>query len=106
MRLLFSILFLFFLQRAWSQDSGDGFVRTIEGLRRDDSLNAKTYPGNTFAGLLTGCHDTGTLVLINTLTDAEAAGTETLYYIRDGALSKVFMMAARFEAHEEWPGYF
>lgn len=106
MRLLFPILFLFFLQQAWSQDGGDDFVRTTERLRHDGSLTTKTYPGKTFAGSLTGYYHNGTLVLINTLTDAEAAGTETLYFIRDGALSKVFIMAAQFEAHEEWAGYF
>lgn len=106
MRLLFTILFLFILQQSWSQDSADDFVRTIEQLRRDGSLTAKIYPGKTFAGALTGYYDKGTLVLINSLTDAEAAGTETLHYIKDGALSKVFIMAAQFEAHEEWAEYF
>jgi hypothetical protein len=40
------------------------------------------------------------------LTDAEAAGTETLYYIKDGVLKKVFIMAATFASSDEWNEYY
>jgi hypothetical protein len=106
MRLLFSLLLLFFLQQARAQGRGDDFVRRIERLRHENKLITKTYPDKTSVGSLTGYYDKGALVLINSLTDAEAAGTETLYYIRNGALSKVFIMAAQFNSHEEWAEYF
>lgn len=106
MRILISILLVFFLQQTWAQDKDDDFVRKVERLRRGNNLTVKTYPGKTFVGSLTGYYDKGKLVLINSLTDAEAAGTETLYYIRNGALSKVFIMAAQFDSNEEWDAYF
>ena len=40
------------------------------------------------------------------MTDAEEAGTETLYFIKDGVLKKVFILAATFESNDEWKEYY
>jgi hypothetical protein len=57
-------------------------------------------------GSVTGYYDKDSIVLINSLTDAEAAGTETLYFIKDGTLKKVYVMAATFDSNDEWKEYY
>ena len=107
MRALLSILILSFLIQACSQaKKDDEFVWMIENLRKENLLTTKTYPEKTFVGSLTGYYDKGTLVLMNSLTDAEEAGTETSYYIKDGRLTKVYIMDAKFDSHAEWAAYF
>jgi hypothetical protein len=60
----------------------------------------------TFVGSVTGYYDNNSLVLTNSLTDAEAAGTETFYFIKHGVLKKVFIVAATFEPNDEWKEYY
>jgi hypothetical protein len=55
---------------------------------------------------VTGYYNKDSIVLISSLTDAEIAGTETLYFIKCGTLKKVFMMAATFHSNEEWKEYY
>jgi hypothetical protein len=57
-------------------------------------------------GSVTGYYDKDSIVLISSLTDAEAAGTETLYFIKDGILKKVFVMEATFDSNNEWKEYY
>jgi hypothetical protein len=107
MKILITILALFLSAQARSQNNDvDDFVRTVTKLRKDKKLTAKIHPDKTFVGSLTGYYDKDSLVLINTLTDAEAAGTETLYFIQNGLVKRVYTIAAQFDSNEEWPEYF
>lgn len=63
--------------------TADDYVRTIEKLRSKGKLTTKSSIDKTFVGSVTGYYDHDSIVLINSLTDAEAAGTETLYFGRD-----------------------
>lgn len=91
--------------QVWSQ-TPDDYARTIEKLRSKGKLTIKSSTDKTFVGSVTGYYDNDSIVLINSLTDAEAAGTETLYFIKDGLLKKVFIMAATFDSSDEWPRYY
>lgn len=106
MRLILIILASFVLRVTYSQSKDNNYVDKIEKLRGENKLTVKTYPEKTFVGSLSGYYYNDALVLINSLTDAEAAGTETLYYIEHGVLRKVFAMAATFDSNKEWPEYF
>lgn len=66
----------------------------------------KASTDKTFAGSVRAYYDKDSLVLINSLTDAEAAGTETLYFLKDGILKKVFIMGATFDSSDEWTDYY
>ncbi len=103
-RLLIALTFLVSGQ-VCSQPT-DSYVKTIEELRSKGKLTAKSSIDKTFVGSVTGYYDKDSLVLISSLTDAEAAGTETLYFIKDGTLKKVFVMAATFDSNDEWKEYF
>lgn len=103
---LLAILVWLPLHPAVSQSLHDDFVDRIENLKTAKKLMVKTYPGKTFAGALTGYYDGDALVLINSLTDAEFGGTETLYYIKNGSLHSVFISTASFHSSDEWAGYF
>ena len=105
MRQLFIALTLLTFGQVWSQTSDD-YVRTIEKLRGKGKLTTKSSTGKTFVGSVTGYYDNNSIVLINSLTDAEEAGTETLYFIKDGVLKKVFILAATFESNDEWKEYY
>lgn len=106
MRLLLIITTLFLSTRVYSQNKAiDHWVKTVDTLRKDGKLTTRAYPDKTFVGAFAGYYDKDSLVLINSLTDAEAAGTETLYYIKDGALQKVFILAAVFDSNNEWNEY-
>jgi hypothetical protein len=105
MRLLITLLTVFTFGQLWSQ-TPDDYVRTIETLRGKGKLTAKRSEDKTFVGAVTGYYHNDSIVLINTLTDAEAAGTETLYFVKDGVLKKVFIMAATFESNADWKGYY
>lgn len=89
----------------WSQPT-DSYVKRIEKLRSKGKLTAKSSFDKTFVGSVTGYYDKDSIVLINSLTDAEAAGTETLYFIKDGTFEKVFVMAATFDSNDEWKEYY
>jgi hypothetical protein len=84
----------------------DSYVKTIEKLRSKGKLTTKSSIDKTFVGSVTGYYDKDSIVLINSLTDAEAAGTETLYFIKDGTLKKVYVMAATFDSNDEWNEYY
>ena len=103
-RLLIALTFLVSGQ-GWSQ-STDNYVKTIEKLRSKGKLTTKSSIDKTFVGSVTGYYDKDSIVLISSLTDAEAAGTETLYFIKDGTLKKVFVMAATFDSNDEWKEYY
>jgi len=103
-RLLIALTFLVSGQ-GWSQ-STDNYVKTIEKLRSKGKLTTKCSIDKTFVGSVTGYYDKDSIVLINSLTDAEAAGTETLYFIKDGTLKKVYVMAATFDSNDEWKEYY
>ena len=90
---------------AWSQ-SPDYYVKSIEKLRSKGKLTAKSSIDKTFVGSVTAYYDKDSLVMISSLTDAEAAGTETLYFLQRGALSKAFVMESTFNSSDEWTGYF
>ena len=105
MRLLLSVLTVLTFGQSWSQ-SADDYVKTIEKLRHEGKLTAKVSPDKTFAGSVTAYYDKDSLVLINSLTDAETAGTEILYFLKDGFLTKAFIMDATFNANEEWAEYY
>jgi hypothetical protein len=105
MRLLFIALTFLVSGQVWSQPT-DNYVRTIEKLRSKGKLTTKSSVDKTFVGSVTGYYDKDSIVLINSLTDAEAAGTETLYFIKDGILKKVFVMEATFESNDEWKEYY
>jgi len=103
-RLLIALTFLVSGQ-VWSQ-STENYVKTIEKLRSKGKLSTKNSSDKTFVGFVTGYYDKDSIVLISSLTDAEAAGTETLYFIKDGTLKKVFVMAATFDSNDEWKDYY
>jgi antitoxin component YwqK of YwqJK toxin-antitoxin module len=105
MKLLFIILAFLLSAQAWPQRP-DNYVKTIEKLKGKGKLTTMTYPCKTFVGSLTGYRNNGSLVLINSLTDAEAAGTETLYYLKNGILRKVFIMNVTFDSNDEWQEYY
>jgi len=104
--LLFTILIVCFCQPAFTQQQKEDFVGRIERLRKENKLTVKAYPDKTFVGSVAGYYDNGSLVLINSLTDAEFGGTETCYYIKGGALHSVFVSTASFHSSDEWAGYF
>jgi len=106
MRSLFIILLICSFHLAFAQQQKEDFVGWVEKLRKENKVTIKAYPDKTFVGSLTGYYDNGSLVLINSLTDAEFGGTETLYYIKDGALHSVFISTASFDSSDEWAGYF
>lgn len=105
MRLLFIILTVFAFGQSWSQ-SEDDYVKTIERLLTKGKLTTKTSTDKTFVGSVTAYYDKDSLVLINSLTDAEAAGTETLYYIKNGVLKKVFIMTALLSSNDKWAEFY
>jgi hypothetical protein len=105
MRLLFIALTFLVSGQVWSQPT-DNYVRTIEKLRSKGKLTTKSSVDKTFVGSVTGYYDKDSIVLISSLTDAEAAGTETLYFIKDGILKKVFVMEATFDSNNEWKEYY
>ncbi|HEY0652963.1 MAG TPA: hypothetical protein VGD65_07540 [Chryseosolibacter sp.] len=106
MRLFLSIVAVSFFGQAYSQDKDiDNFVRKVENLRREAKLTVKVYPDKAFEGSVTGYYVKDSLVLIATLTDAETGGRETLYYIREGQLRKVYIMTAKFDSNNEWAEY-
>jgi hypothetical protein len=104
MKLLFTALTFLTFAHAWSQKSDD-YAKTIENLRSKGKLTTKSTADKTVVGAVTGYYDNDSIVLINSLTDAEAAGTETLYFIKDGILTKVYIMAATFDSNDEWSDY-
>jgi antitoxin component YwqK of YwqJK toxin-antitoxin module len=103
-RLLIALTFLVSGQ-VYSQPT-DSYIKTIEKLRSKGTLTTKSSIDKTFVGSVTGYYDKDSIVLINSLTDAEAAGTETLYFIKDGTLKKVYVMAATFDSNGEWKEYY
>jgi hypothetical protein len=103
-RLLIALT-VFACQQAWSQ-STDNYVKRIEKLRSQGKLTAKTSIDKTFAGSVTAYYDKDSIVLISSLTDAEAAGMETMYFIKDGTVMKVYKMAATFSSDDEWKEYY
>jgi hypothetical protein len=105
MRLLSITLTFLTFGQVWSQKADD-YVKTIENLRSKGKLIAKSSTDKTFVGSVTGYYHNDAIVLINSLTDAEAAGSETFYFIKDRVLKKVFIMAATFESSDEWLGYY
>lgn len=106
MRLLLISTAIFLTTQVYSQNKTiDQWVKTVDALRKSGKLTVRVHPDKTFVGALAGYYDNDSLVLINSLTDAEAAGVETLYYIKDGALQKVLIMAAVFDSSDEWNEY-
>ena len=105
MKFLLAILAVSIFAHSWSQ-SPDDYVKSIERLRSKGKLTAKSSIDKTFVGSLTAYYDKDSLVLITSLTDAEAAGTETLYFLQKGVLTKAFVMEAIFNASDEWTEYF
>jgi len=105
MRLLIIILTFITFGQARSQHP-DTYVKTIEKLKSKGKLTTKSSTEKTFVGSVTGYYDNDSLVLISSLTDAEAAGTETLYFIKEGVLKKVFIIAATFDSNVEWKEYY
>ncbi|MBL7834639.1 MAG: hypothetical protein JNK18_11830 [Cyclobacteriaceae bacterium] len=91
--------------QGWSQ-SPDNYVKSIEKLRSKGKLTTKSSIDKTFAGSVTGYYYKDSIVLISSLTDAEAAGTETLYFLKDGRLKKVFVMSTTFESNDDWKEYY
>jgi len=107
MRTITILIFLLQFGHCFGQNTNlDPWTKRIDSLRQKNKLTAKHYPDKTFVGSLTGYYFADTLVFINTLTDAEEAGTETQYYIKDGSLIKVLIMAARFDSSSEWTDYY
>ena len=105
MRLLLVLVALLTFTPSWSQKK-DKVVRAIEKLRREGKLDKKSFEDKTIVGLLDGYYYKGSLVLINSLADAEAAGTETLYYLKKGTLWQAFIMSATFPSHAYWSNYY
>lgn len=105
MRLVFTVLTVLTFGQLWSQ-SVDDYVKTIERLRSSRNLITKSSTDKTFVGAVTAYYHKDSLVLINTLTDAEAAGTETLYFIEKGILKKMLIVAATFDSNAEWKEYY
>jgi hypothetical protein len=103
-RLLIALAFLVSGQ-VYSQPT-DSYIKTIEKLRSKGKMTTKSSIDKTFVGSVTGYYDKDSIVLINSLTDAEAAGTETLYFIKDGTLKKVYVMSATFDSNDEWKEYY
>ncbi len=91
--------------QVWSQPT-DNYVKTIEKLRGKGKLTSKSSIDKTFVGSVTCYYYKDSVVLISSLTDAEAAGTETLYFIKDGILKKVFVIDATFDSSDEWEEYY
>jgi hypothetical protein len=105
MRLLFIELTFIVSGQVYSQPT-DSYVKTIEKLRSKGKLTTKSSIDKTFVGSVTGYYDKDSIVLVNSLTDAEAAGTETIYFIKEGTLKKVYVMAATFDSNDEWKEYY
>lgn len=105
MRLLFIALTILTFGQVLSQ-TPDDYVKTIEKLRSKGKLTTKSSTDKTFVGSVNRYYNNDSIVLINSLTDAEAAGTETLYFVKDEVLKKVFIMAATFDSSDEWTGYY
>ncbi len=101
-----TILCILFFGSAFSQVDVDNFVKTIEKLRREKKLIIKAYPDKTFVGSLTGYYQDDSLVLINTLTDGEMSGRESLYYFKNGNLVKLYIIKAEFDSSDVWRDYF
>ena len=101
MKSIFLLFVIFILSNvslaAQDGNSADDWVKAVDLLRKAGKLKVKTYPDKTFAGSLSGYYDNDSLVFINSLTDAEATGSETSYYIKDGVLQKAFIMTAEVE---------
>ena len=72
MKFLLTILTVLIFGHAWSQ-SPDDYVKSIEKLRGKGKLTAKSSVDKTFVGSVTAYYHKDSLVLISTLTDAEAA---------------------------------
>lgn len=105
MKFLLTILTILICGHSWAQ-SPDDYVKAIQKLRSKDKLTAKSSVDKTFVGSVTAYYDNDSLVLISTLTDAEAAGTETLYFLQRGVLTKAFVMESTFNSSNEWTEYF
>lgn len=105
MKFLFTIVIVLIFEPAWSQ-SPDYYVKAIEKLRTKGKLTAKSSIDKTFVGSVTAYYYNDSLVLISTLTDAEAAGTETLYFLKRKVLTKAFVMESTFNSTDEWTEYF
>jgi hypothetical protein len=105
MRIRFTILTVFAFGELWSQ-SVDNYVKAIERLRTRGQLIAKTSTEKTFVGSVTAYYEKDSLVLINSLNDAEATGTETLYYIKNGVVKKVHIMIALLESNDKWAEFY
>lgn len=105
MRLLITILTVLTFGQLWSQ-TPDDYVKTIEKLRSKGKLTTKASTDKTIVGSMRVYYDRDSLVLINSLTDAEAAGTEILYFLKEGVLKKAFIMAATFDSNDEWTEYY
>ena len=102
------ILFTIWVGFTFGQLSGqsvDSYVTSIEKQRRAGVLIEKASADKTVVGSLTAFYDGDSLVLINSLMDGEASGVESLYYIKDGALKKVFIMTAHLGTNDKWKGY-
>jgi hypothetical protein len=104
MKTLLTVLLILSFGELWSQ-SADAYVKSIDKLRRKGKLTFKSSTDKTIVGSLTAYYYNGSLVLLSSLTDAETAGTETLYYLRGEELVKVYMMAAQLRSHEDWKRY-
>jgi len=105
MRLLFTVLTVLTFGQLWSQ-SADNYVKTIERLRSKSKLTTKSSTDKTFVGSVTAYYDKDSLVLINSLRDGETGGAETLYFLKNGVLMKVFIMSTAFDSRDEWSGYY
>lgn len=105
MRLIITILTLLTFGQVWSQ-TPDDYVKTIEKLRSKGKLTTKASTDKIFVGSMRVYYDKDSIVLINSLTDGETGGTEILYFLKDGVLKKVFIMAVAFESSDEWTEYY
>jgi len=104
MKTLLTIFTVFLSGQSLSQ-SPDDYVKAIEKLRSKGKLTAKSSIDKTFVGSVTAYYDKD-LVLISSLTDAEAAGTETQYFLQSGVLTKAFVIESTFNSSDEWAEYF
>ncbi len=105
MRFLFTALIVLVFGQLWSQ-SVDDYVKKIEELRIKGKLTTKSSTDKTIVGSVTAYYNKDSLVLINSLTDAEEAGTELLYFYKDDILKKVFIISASFDSNKDWTGYY
>jgi antitoxin component YwqK of YwqJK toxin-antitoxin module len=105
MRFLFTVVTVLMFGELWSQ-SADDYVKTIERLRNKGKLTTKSSTDKTFVGSVTAYYDKDSLVLINSLTDGESGGAETLYFLKNGVLMKVLTMSTAFDSSDEWSEYY